>query len=78
LVQAIERARLDAEAMTRAAGGSLGALLEISTSNVGGPFPVTGERGGEEAAALTPTPIEAGQETIRVVVHARWQFMPTR
>ncbi|MDQ3997677.1 MAG: SIMPL domain-containing protein [Gemmatimonadota bacterium] len=76
-VRAIERARLDAETMARAAGGSLGALLEVSTSNLGGPIPVTDERGGEETLALARTPIEAGQETIRVVVHARWQFMPT-
>ena len=78
LAQAIERARLDAEAMARAAGGSLGLLLELSTGF--SPVPVmrrdmmmaTAVRGQADVA----TPIEPGEEMIRAVVTARWQFVP--
>ena len=35
MTQAIARARADAEVMARAAGGSLGSLVELSTSDVG-------------------------------------------
>jgi uncharacterized protein len=78
LAQAIERARLDAETMARAAGGSLGTLLELSTAYA--PVPVmrrdmmmaTAARGQADVA----TPIEPGEEMIRAVVTARWQFVP--
>lgn len=77
LTQAIERARLDADAMARAAGGSLGALLELSTGYTAIPIPrremamaVAGR-----AQADVATPIEPGEEVIRAVVTARWQFV---
>jgi uncharacterized protein YggE len=78
LTQAIERARLDAEAMARAAGGSLGTLLELSTGYATIPIP---RREMAMAAATrvqsdVATPIEPGEETIRAVVSARWQFVP--
>jgi uncharacterized protein len=75
LAQAIERARLDAEAMARAAGGSLGTLLEMSTGYV--PIPVRQEyaMAARGQVASMATPIEPGQETIRAVVTARWQFI---
>ena len=78
LTQAIERARLDAEAMARAAGGSLGTLLELSTGYPAIPIP---RREMAMAAAArvqsdVATPIEPGEETIRAVVSARWQFVP--
>jgi uncharacterized protein len=78
LTQAIERARLDADAIARAAGGSLGALLEISTSGAGGPIIMRREMAmmGRAQAADVQTPIEPGEEMVRVVVNARWQFMP--
>ena len=78
LAQAIERARADAEAMARAAGGSLGTLLELSTGYT--PIPVA-RRDMAMAARVqmadVATPIEAGEETIRAVVTARWQFVPS-
>jgi uncharacterized protein YggE len=77
LAQAIERARLDAEVIARAAGGSLGVLLEISTSGAG-PIPrhdLAMVRIAE-AAAAAPTPIQPGEEVVRVAVVARWQFVP--
>jgi uncharacterized protein len=77
LTQAIERARLDAETMARAAGGSLGTLLELSTGYA--PIPMARQEYAMAARAQTAdvaTPIEPGQEMIRAVVTARWQFVP--
>ena len=76
LAQAISRARSDAEAMARAAGGSLGAVIELSTADVG-PRPVY--RVGatmDVAARAMPTPIEPGQQKLQVSVTARWLFVP--
>ena len=73
LAQAIARARGDAESMARAAGGSLGALLELTTSDAG-PRPVY--RMQVSALAAAPTPIEAGQQTVHVTVSGRWQYQP--
>jgi uncharacterized protein len=80
LTQAIERARLDAESMARAAGGSLGQLLELSTGY--SPIPVMRRDMAMAAAsrvqADVATPIEPGEEMVRAVVTARWQFVPSR
>lgn len=81
LTQAIERARLDADAMARAAGGSLGALLELSTGYA--QIPIVRRDMMEMAAAgraqgNVATPIEPGEELVRAVVSARWQFVPGR
>jgi uncharacterized protein YggE len=77
LAQAIERARLDAETMARAAGGSLGTLLELSTTYA---IPVMRREMAMATAsrvqADVATPIEPGEETVRAVVSARWQFVP--
>jgi uncharacterized protein YggE len=75
LASAITNARGDAEAMARAAGGSLGLLLEL-TSTDNGPRPVF--RAAAAAANGVMTPIEAGQQTLRVSVVARWQFVATK
>jgi uncharacterized protein len=77
LAQAIERARADADAMARAAGGSLGTLLELATSYA--PIPIARREmlmAGRAQAADMATPIEPGEEMVRVVVTARWQFVP--
>ncbi len=77
LAQAIERARADAETMARAAGGSLGTLLELSTGYT--PVPVARRdmmMAGRAQAADMATPIEVGEEMVRAVVTARWQFIP--
>jgi uncharacterized protein len=78
LMQAIERARLDAEAMARAAGGSLGTVLELSTGYA--PIPIMRREMAMASAgrlqADVATPIEPGEEMIRAVVTARWQFVP--
>jgi hypothetical protein len=76
LAQAIARARNDAEAMARAAGGSLGALVQLSTADVG-PRPLSRVSDFAMAArAAAPTPIEAGQLKLQVSVSARWLFVP--
>ena len=72
LVQAIARARADAQVMAQAAGGSLGPLVELSTSDAG-PRPVY--RMATAALSVAPTPIEPGQQRLQVSVSARWRFV---
>jgi uncharacterized protein YggE len=74
LGQAIGRARGDAEAMARAAGGGLGALLELSTSEAG-PRPMYEMQVMKSAPAPAPTPIEPGQLKLQVSISARWEFI---
>jgi len=73
LAAAVANARLDAEALARAAGGSLGPLLEISTSFSGGPR--QDFVGAMAMAAKVVTPIEPGQQTMSANVTARWVFV---
>jgi hypothetical protein len=76
---AIEKARADADAAARAAGGSLGSLLEITVGpyNPPPPRPLMMARiaGG---VALDSTPIQPGEETLSVEVSTRWRFNPAR
>jgi len=76
LSAAVANARADAEALARAAGGSLGALVELNT----GEFPVrpVAEMAMARVAAAPRTPIEAGQQTVEATVTARWLFIPGR
>ena len=76
LGDAVVRARADAEALARAAGGSLGALLELNTQTPPvRPYPV--ERAMMRLnAAEAQTPIEPGQQTLTVWVSGRWAFVP--
>jgi uncharacterized protein YggE len=75
LGSAIAQARGDAEAMARASGGSLGTLLELTSSDMGG-SPVYKRTFDMAAqAARAPSPIEPGEQTLRVMVMARWQFV---
>jgi uncharacterized protein len=78
LADAVAKARSDAEAMAKAAGGTLGVLIELATSGQARPF-------GEEfamtraASADAPqTPIDPGEQTVTVFVSARWTFVPGR
>ena len=73
---AVASARADAEAMAHAAGGSLGALIELST---GGPtvpphpmFDVSIR--AQAAMRSEPTPVNPGQQTVTVFVQAKWRF----
>jgi uncharacterized protein YggE len=78
LAQAIERARADAESMARAAGGSLGGLLEMSTGFVAIPMPrqEMAMAASMRAQADVATPIQPGEDIVRAVVTTRWQFVP--
>jgi uncharacterized protein YggE len=80
LAQAIERARLDAESMARAAGGSLGALIEMSTGV--SQVPVMRQEmlmaRAASAQADVATPIQPGEELVRVVVTTKWEFVGSR
>ena len=73
LAAAVVDARAEAEVLARAAGGSLGQLLELSSAQEPiRPFPQTFMRVGLAKAA--PTPIEAGEQTVTATVTARWAF----
>lgn len=76
LAEAVVRARADADALAKAAGGSLGALLELNTQSPPvRPYPA--ERAMMRlSAADTQTPIEPGQQTLAVWVSGRWAFVP--
>jgi uncharacterized protein YggE len=75
IAQAIQRARLDADAAARAAGGTLGGLLEV---NVGAYFPPPRpvEYAVRATAQAADTPINPGEQTLTVNVNTRWSFIP--
>ena len=76
LAQAVEQARADADVMARAAGGSVGGLLELTSVDVE-PAPVQPMRvmslrtAGAEAVE---TPIANGAQALVVRVMTRWRF----
>jgi uncharacterized protein YggE len=77
LAEAVARVRGDADALAKAAGGTLGSLLELNTQTP----PVRPMYGGERVmlragAADVQTPIEPGQQTLTVWVSGRWAFVP--
>lgn len=77
IAQGVSRARSDAETLARAAGGSLGALVELSTVDAG-PRPMYRLEVRNAMATAAPTPIEPGQQRVQVTVNARWRFVSGR
>lgn len=74
---AVANARADAEVMAQAAGGRLGALLELSTQGpTVPPRPMFDLAARQKVAMAEPTPINPGQQTVTVFVTARWSFVP--
>jgi uncharacterized protein YggE len=78
LEQAVINARQDAEVMARAAGGTLGELVSISTNIE--PYREGGYVASVAAVAPPPfargeTPINAGEQTVMVSVEGRWRFV---
>jgi uncharacterized protein len=74
IATAVRKARLDAEAAAAAAGGSVGALLEVSIGAYYAPPPrpmVMARASGGEA----DTPINPGEQTLSVDVNTRWRFV---
>jgi uncharacterized protein YggE len=77
LSNAVRQARADAEAMARAAGGSLGRLLSIASSGVSVPGPSPYERVVlTSATSGPPTPVVPGELTVLANVATRWEFLP--
>jgi len=73
LADAVANARADAEVLARAAGGSLGPLLELSTGSL--PVQPLDAPAARVMAAARPTPIEPGEQTVDATVSARWAFV---
>ena len=83
---AVSQAQRDAEALARAAGGSLGRLLSMSSTGPTGSFSTTYASdtyfpleqamvaGG--SAAFYPTMINPRDLTVAVSVFGRWEFVP--
>jgi uncharacterized protein YggE len=78
LTSAVARARSDADAMAAAAGGTIGALIELSTNDFAPPviFNRAAMMGDMAAKVGNATPIEPGEQTVTAVVNARWAFVP--
>jgi len=75
LADALAGARGDAEALARAAGGTLGPMIEANTSSAVMPRPVMGMTMRMNAEPA-PTPISPGEQTLYVNVTTRWRFTP--
>ncbi|MEO7040964.1 MAG: SIMPL domain-containing protein [Gemmatimonadaceae bacterium] len=79
LSDAVSKARSQADIAAKAAGGSLGQLLRL---DVGGensaiaPRPMYSLRAS--VAAAPETQINAGQQTVSMMVSGSWQFIPGR
>ena len=76
LALAVARSRADADVMARAAGGSLGTLIELMATEFFMPQPRQVMMTMKAAEADASVPVEPGQESIRATVTARWQFVP--
>lgn len=77
IAQAVKKARSDAEAAARAAGGSISGLLEISIGSYSPPPPRPMElKARAVMAEQADTPISAGDQTLTVDVGTRWRFVP--
>jgi uncharacterized protein YggE len=75
MAAAVADARAQAEVLARAAGGSLGALIELSSVQEPiRPMPQPLMR-ATAAMATVRTPIEPGEQTVTATVTARWTFV---
>ncbi|HEY8166185.1 MAG TPA: SIMPL domain-containing protein [Gemmatimonadaceae bacterium] len=77
IASAVQKARADAEAAARAAGGTLGNLLEITvgTFYAPPPRPMAMARDMAGAVAAQETPINPGEQTVSVDLTTRWAFI---
>lgn len=80
LATAVSRARADADAMAKAAGGSVGGVLELSTGEVRLPTPMNKVmmRSSVAGQAADMTPIDPAEQTISAYVTVRWIFITGR
>jgi uncharacterized protein YggE len=72
LADAVRSARADAEVLAKTSGGTLGQLIEM-TSSTPSYRPVMAQM---EMRAAVATPIEAGEQVVTASVTATWQFIP--
>ena len=76
LTQAVESARRQADVAAKAAGGSLGELLELNVNEFERPEPQPRmEMPAMVAAGAPPTPLSEGTTTVSVNVSTRWRFV---
>ena len=76
IAMAVRKARADADAAARAAGGTITGLLEINVGSYYAPPPRPMElrTKGAVAAAPADTPISAGDQTVAVDITTRWIY----
>ncbi len=77
LQEAVRQAKADAEALAAAAGGTLGTVIEVQTSDGGGPRPMY-EMAAMNRAVAQDTPIVAGEQKVTVTVTTRWALVVGR
>lgn len=75
LAQAVESARRQATVAAKAAGGTLGELLEINVNEFERPDPRPMLAMTKMDAAGAPTPLSEGTATVSVGVTTRWRFV---
>lgn len=75
LAEAVQRARGDAEALARGAGGQLGELIELSSAPVFNAPPPVPYMTMARAESMSATPVNPGEQTLTVTVTARWKFV---
>jgi hypothetical protein len=73
---AVQKARADAEAAARAAGGTIGSLIEINVGAYYYPPPRPMVMARDMAASASETPINPGEQTVSVDLTTRWSFIP--
>lgn len=80
MTEAVRQARADADAMARAAGGSLGRLIALNSGGIS--QPVYNTRGDVQfqavalsSALAVPTSIVPGDLLVSAQVFARWEFV---
>lgn len=73
-VQAVERARAQAEQLAAAAGAGVGQVLTIDESAQDVPPPVYLERAAADDGGGAATPIEPGQQTVRLTVQVVFEL----
>jgi len=81
MTEAVRQARLDADAMARAAGGTLGRLIALNSGGISQPIYNAGGNAQLQsvvvtsAPALPPTTIVPGELVVTAQVFGRWQFV---
>jgi uncharacterized protein YggE len=85
MTEAVRQAKLDADAMARAARGSLGRLLSLNSGGVSQPIAIRGASNQLEGMVVTsaqagggppPTTIAPGELIVSAQVFGRWEFVP--